>query len=320
MGNNTTKYVDEDQQIDNNILNLFVSIRNKLSIINDEKYIQYYNDLKKIKINLYDNLNNVLKSDKETVSSLNKYNMLFKTIVKKRLLFRLCYLYINLHVATLNNLIIAHLKETNSLINNLLKNNSGTKDGTELYKKIVNIIKNIDNDYINTTRYDTESKNIINLFNQKLSEIEVNNQSLKNIADSVTSTRRVHFAGGGLLDDENKNKLNIESLENFLSGLEADYKKYKEAEKISFYYTQKIQVIITLYFDIYQKLLIKSTDNVDTENIAKQFKYINQFFNTESKDFNEELKKSLQKLCASIENANETFKKEFIDKIGNLNM
>lgn len=291
-------------------------------------FINYYTDLLKIKRDVVDSLPERFKKENTKTGTrepfnpndpTEKYNNLLKGLIKKRIIYRLGYLYLNLHITNLNSQILVHLRQTDQILNKVLQDSSKYKTtNANLYKQITDIVSNIDKDFvksnINIQETNNDVNNIIRTYTNKINELKASDIQLKNIPDF---SRMVGGSEVGTTIENTK----IGSIDSFLDGFKKDYSFYKQAERLSKFYTEKIIKIINLYFTIYKNLVEtskKTSDGADIEAISKAMERINGHFEKRSinVDLNQEyLRTALQRLLNSINVSNDILKKEFIDKV-----
>jgi succinate dehydrogenase flavin-adding protein (antitoxin of CptAB toxin-antitoxin module) len=326
MGNiNSLKYNEESikaqniqiiENLDNDIKNLFNLVRNKIDKAKKQDLQKYYLDLININDNIAKNNNNLLSNNQD--ESTQKYNRLISIIIRKRLIYRLSYLYINLYVILLNIDVMRKLNETDEILNKFLKSTVlKTTDGnTNLYQKITNIVKDIDKDFLNKINTDMPYRDqTIAVYSNQFNQIVKNNDELSNFIKTT-------YQQGGADDISNK-FTGSNNIDKFLIGLKKDYNKYYQSQGLLTTYTNKIIQIINEYFNIYQNIINQRTvysSDINVKVLDDTFYNINKWFLDNSNDFTGDLKKKLSELYGTIRRENETFNNEFINKIKSIDL
>ncbi len=312
-----TQNIEIIKNLDNDIKNLFELVREKIDKARKQDLQKYYLDLVNINDNIVKNNNNLFNNN--TDESTQKYNRLISIIIRKRLIYRLSYLYINLYVIILNIDVIKKLNETDEILNKFLKTtvlktvDDGNKD---LYQKITNIVRDIDKNFLDKINTNMS-------YREKTTEVYSNqfNQIVKNNEELSNFIKKTYQQGGSY---ENQNKLTgSNNIDKFLIGLKKDYSKYYESQGLLLVYTNKIIQIINEYFNIYQNIINQRTvysNDINVKDLDDKFYNINKWFLDNSNDFTGDLKKKLSELYGTIRRENETFNNEFINKIKTIDL
>ena len=321
MGNTTStsstefSNINVIRQMDIDINYLLEIVKKKLQILNKDDLNKYFIELDDINKNIANTLPKILQSTTtdSTNESFDKYSKMINVLVRKRLIYRLSYLYINLHVLVFNKSMLNHLSQTNSILKKIIETSTTTnqKDtNKDLYTNIENILKQYNDNFDNNLSQSIIADNI-HKYNQEFSKIQNNDIALRNLGNFT-----LQGGGGTTIDTFKTGNTNIDS---FLKGLNRDFSKYKNSQVKLTDYTNLIIKIFTEYFQIYANIIRNRTpasNNVDINLLENKFQSINKWFS--DVDFDTYLKKNFRDLYSTIRIYNDDFNNQFISKIRNI--
>ncbi len=265
-------------------------IRSNTEFSNLKKYYDRLNSLRKVLEEFQKNpaensqnqevrkLFNIFKNKQQDMSdetkiALDKYNLLIRLIMKKRLIYRYSILYLTIKILSLNNVLRYHLQMLDSTIGGVMQTYSMKENHKEIYEKIMNIITTLDKNKFSNTSEDLKKKEaeiekIRNQYNENFNKIK--EMSVKIL--SSTTAKPIEMIGGG--DTSSIDKIQNNTINNFMEGYKTDYETYKQYDRRAKFYIKNVTIIIQAYSDIYKTLLQqkkKENDGIDMDELTKKF-------------------------------------------------
>jgi hypothetical protein len=283
---------------------------------------KYLDDYQKNPQNSQNPLFNILKHkqqnmNNETMQALERYNLLIRLLIKKRLIYRYSILYLTIKILSLNAILKSNLNILDKTIGTILSTHTFRENQKDVYDKIMKIITNLDKnkftDTSETIKTDKEVEDITRLYNENLNKIKQVSVKVLTSAD----VKPLDMIGG---DNSNNNQIQIPEIQNFMKGFETDYTTFKQYDRRAKFYIQNVTEIIKAYSNIYITILQKKkneNDGIDMDELVKKFADVNLFLDKflPTSAINPTVQPSFKQLLLNtvgiIKNYNEEFIKEF---------
>ncbi len=221
-----------------------------------------------------------LKPEARTI--LDKYNSLISALVKKRIIYKYCILYLTIKILFLNFTIRDNLLRLDATINTFLNLHKHENNQQAIYDSIVKILGDLNNDYRTVDENyfrekETEIESLRNRYNEDLKKLKSITPITVNNLPQEPST----MSGGASSVNIYKlsENIKIEPIRLFMDGYIKDFGTFKDYDRKAQKYIVDVTSTIDAYYRIYIVILQKINNinqGVDLQILSDKFKEINE--------------------------------------------